>query len=103
VIVFPQATRSFVFDPSYFNTLGVKLAAKARVPVAPIALKTDFQGYSVLFKDLGTIDTDRTIYIRFGPLLKVLGKGQQTHDEVVRFIARNLRQWGGQVRGVPIE
>lgn len=33
VIVFPQSTRSSVFDPAHFNTIGVKLAKRAGVPV----------------------------------------------------------------------
>ena len=42
VIIFPQSTRSIVFKPEEFNSLGVKLAKKAGVNVVPIALKTDF-------------------------------------------------------------
>ena len=44
IIIFPQATRSAIFDETTFNSLGVKLAQRANVPVVPIALKTDFQG-----------------------------------------------------------
>ena len=44
VIVFPQSTRSSVFDPAHFNTIGVKLAKRAGVPVIPVALKTDAWG-----------------------------------------------------------
>ena len=42
MIVFPQSTRTDTFDPSQFNTIGVKLAKSAGVPVLPMALKTDF-------------------------------------------------------------
>ena len=48
IIVFPQAMRSAVFDPSQFNTLGVKLARKARVPVIPLAVKTSKKGVEVI-------------------------------------------------------
>ncbi len=40
IIIFPQTTRSMVFDPAAFNTIGIKLAKKAGVPIVPIALKT---------------------------------------------------------------
>ena len=51
VIVFPQSTRSSVFDPAHFNTIGVKLAKRAGVPVIPVALKTDAWGNGNLLKD----------------------------------------------------
>ena len=44
IIVFPQSTRTPDFDPQHFNTIGVKLARKAGVPVVPLALKTDAWG-----------------------------------------------------------
>jgi len=44
VIIFPQKTRSVYFDPSSFNSLGVKLAKRNKVPVIPIALITDALG-----------------------------------------------------------
>ena len=39
IVVFPQSTRSTDFNPAEFNTLGIKLALKAGVPVVPVALK----------------------------------------------------------------
>ena len=42
IVIFPQATRSEVFDPAQFITIGVKLARHAGVPVIPMALRTDF-------------------------------------------------------------
>ncbi len=100
VIVFPQATRSLVFDPEHFNSLGIKLARKTGVPVVPVALKTDFQGYSPIFKDLGWIDPGKTIHICFGTPRPVEGKGQKTHEDIVRFIAGNIIRWGGNVRNM---
>ena len=41
VLIFPQTTRELFFDPKKFNTLGIKLAKRAKVPVIPIAVKTD--------------------------------------------------------------
>ncbi|HOF22346.1 MAG TPA: lysophospholipid acyltransferase family protein [Bacteroidales bacterium] len=44
IVIFPQSTRNIIFNPSEFNSLGVKLAKKAGVKVVPVALKTDFWG-----------------------------------------------------------
>ncbi len=98
VIVFPQATRSPVFDRTIFNSLGVKLARRAGVMVVPAALKTDFQGHGRLLRDLGRIEPRKTIHIQFGDPLPVEGAGQVTHERVAGFIADHLRRWGGQVR-----
>jgi hypothetical protein len=35
IVVFPQTTRMVDFDASQFNSIGVKLAKKAGVPVVP--------------------------------------------------------------------
>ncbi len=94
VMIFPQATRSAVFDPSALNSLGVKLAKKAGVPVIPLALKTDFQGNGRIVKDIGPLDRSKTVYFRFGPPLEVKGNGRETHESVVRFIVESLKAWG---------
>ncbi|MBW2177934.1 MAG: hypothetical protein JRH03_13480, partial [Deltaproteobacteria bacterium] len=44
VLVFPQTTRGLRFDPDKFNTLGIKLARRAKVPVIPVAVKADAWG-----------------------------------------------------------
>lgn len=98
VVVFPQATRSTVFDVNNFNTLGVKLARKAGVPVVPIALKTDFHGTGRWLKDIGPIYPERPIYFKFGNPIPIVGNGQVAHQSVVEFIAENLTSWGVEVR-----
>lgn len=98
VVVFPQATRSTVFDVNNFNTLGVKLARKSGVPVVPVALKTDFHGTGHWLKDIGPIYPDRPIYFKFGNPIAVVGNGQAAHRSVVEFIAQNLKSWGVKVR-----
>lgn len=100
VIVFPQATRSHIFDGSKFNSLGIKLARRAGVPVVPVALKTDFQGYGKYIKDMGNIDPGKTIYIKFGRVMDIKGKGQETHNYIVKFISKNVELWGGKVINV---
>ncbi|UCD77751.1 MAG: 1-acyl-sn-glycerol-3-phosphate acyltransferase [Desulfobacterales bacterium] len=99
IFIFPQATRSVEFNVQAFNTLGVKLAAKAGVPVVPVAIKTDFQGNGKFLKDMGPIDPKKTLYFKFGKPLAVEGKGRRTHECVVEFIAESLKAWGVAVRG----
>ncbi len=48
IIIFPQTTRLAAFDRDQFNTIGIKLAKRAGVPVVPIALKTDAWGNGAL-------------------------------------------------------
>ncbi len=98
VVIFPQATRSTVFDVKNFNTLGVKLARKAGVPVVPIALKTDFHGNGRWVKEIGPIHTDRSIYFKFGSPIPVVGNGQAAHQSVVEFISQNLASWGVKIK-----
>lgn len=98
VVIFPQATRSDSFDAAAFNSLGVKLARQAGVPVVPVALKTDFQQNGKIVKDLGPVDPRKTLYLKFGNPMAVEGSGQATHRKVVEFIAGNLRAWGASVR-----
>ncbi len=97
IIIFPQATRSAVFDVASFNSLGVKLARKAGVSVVPVALKTDFQGNGRIIKDMGPVDPKKELYIKFGEPITVEGSGQVTHQQIVTFITENLTAWGGKV------
>jgi 1-acyl-sn-glycerol-3-phosphate acyltransferase len=98
VFIFPQATRSVEFNLQAFNTLGVKLAARAGVPVIPVAIKTDFQGNGKLIKDMGPIDPSKKVYFKFGEPMTVEGKGREAHQYVVDFICENLKAWGGSVK-----
>ena len=98
-MIFPQASRSAVFSPAHFNTIGVKLAKAAGVPIIPTALKTDFLGNGKLCKDLGPIHRDKEIYFEFGePIMKVEGSGKQEQQQVIDFIISRLKAWGGEIR-----
>jgi 1-acyl-sn-glycerol-3-phosphate acyltransferase len=101
IVIFPQTTRRPVFDPAEFNSIGVKLAKRAGVPIVPIALKTDAWSNGTLAKDYGPIKPSRTAHFAFGPPLAVTGRGEAEHEEIVRFITRHLIIWGGSVQGVP--
>lgn len=98
VIIFPQATRSVAFNAEAFNTLGVKLARRAGVPVVPVALKTDFQQNGRLIKEMGPVKLKKTVHIQFGPPIQVEGSGQAVHSQVVTFIQQNLSGWGVEIQ-----
>lgn len=91
--VFPQTTRRREFLPETFNTIGVKLARRAGVPVIPLALKTDAWGNGKRLKEFGKIVPSRPIRFRFGPPLTIAGTGREEHQEVIRFIQEQLRRW----------
>jgi 1-acyl-sn-glycerol-3-phosphate acyltransferase len=99
IIVFPQTTRTPVFDPAAFNSIGVKLAKRAQVPLVPIALKTDAWGNGWIVKDIGRIDPAKAVRIEFGAPLAVQGAGGAEHQHVVDFIRERLRAWGAAVAG----
>lgn len=93
VVIFPQSTRSVEFKPEEFNTLGVKLAKKAGVPVVPVAIKTDFWGNGKVIKELGPLDAGKTIHIRFGEPFIVTGNGREENQKIIEYIQDSLREW----------
>lgn len=99
VLVFPQSTRHPVFDPKLFNSLGAKLAARAKVPLVPLALKTDFSGIGRIVKEFGRIDRSKTVHFRFGEPIDATENPKQAHAQTVAFISNTLRDWGGTVAG----
>ncbi len=99
VVVFPQASRSAVFHAEHFNTIGVKLAKAAGVPIVPLALRTDFLENGTLIKDLGPIRRKKPIHFEFGePIAPVTGNGKAEQAEIVEFITSRLRDWGCEVK-----
>lgn len=94
IAVFPQTTRSDVFDVARFNTIGVKLAKKADVPVVPVALKTDAWGNGRFMKDFGKIDPSKRVFFSFGKPLTVDDRGAAAHEAVIQFILSKLSIWG---------
>lgn len=93
VIVFPQATRSIQFEPEQFNSIGVKLAQRAGVPVVPAALKTDFQSPGRLLKDFGPVYRDRPLHFRFGEQIPVGTPTKEAHARTVELIQNSLAEW----------
>ncbi len=99
LMLFPQSTRSYGFDPDSFNTLGVKLAARAGVPVVPVAVKTDAWQNGRLIRDLGPIAPAKPVRIALGKPLGIEGKGAVEHKIVTEFIASRLNEWKSKERG----
>lgn len=95
IVIFPQSTRNVQFKPEEFNSLAVKLAGKAGVPVLPIAIKTDFWSNGKYLKDFGAIHRDRTIHIAFGKPHSIIGNGKEQHKVIIDFIQCNLKRWNG--------
>ena len=99
VIVFPQTTRSRTFDPELFNSLGVKLAARAKVPVVPLALITDAWENGRWIKEFGRINPTRKVFFAFDKAFPVQGLGADAHAKVIRFIGNTIRHWRNNPTG----
>jgi 1-acyl-sn-glycerol-3-phosphate acyltransferase len=94
IIVFPQTTRTTTFDPSHFNTIGIKLAREAGVPIVPVAVRSDAWGIGKWIKEFGKVDVSLPVRFAFGQPLMVEGRGTGTHQAVIRFITEHLQSWG---------
>lgn len=94
VVIFPQTTRTTVFSPDQFNSIGVKLAKKSGYPVVPIAIKSDAWGNSTgHFKEFGKIDPSKKVFFEFGEPLVIKGNGQEEHGQIASFITHRLEFW----------
>ena len=94
IVVFPQTTRTTVFDPSQFNTIGIKLARDAKVPVLPVAVRSDAWGNGKWLKDFGRIDPTLPVRFAFGAPVAVEGRGTAAQQAVLQFITNHLLAWG---------
>ncbi|MCX8069089.1 MAG: 1-acyl-sn-glycerol-3-phosphate acyltransferase [Thermodesulfovibrionales bacterium] len=93
IVVFPQTTRSVIFDPEQFNSIGIKLAKNVGVPIIPLALKTDAWQNGKIIKDFGRIDTRKKVYFAFGNPIFIKDRGQEEHKAVIDFIQGKLNLW----------
>lgn len=93
IIVFPQSTRSYRLDPALFNSIGIKLAKKAGVPVVPVALRTDAWKIGRLVKDFGGINPAAPVRFSFGAPMTITGNGKAEHAAVCDFITGKLAEW----------
>jgi len=94
IIVFPQTTRTNLFDPNQFTTIGVKLAQKANVPIVPLALKTDAWSNGKRLKDFGKINPSKKVCFAFGEPMWVKSRGSEEHQVIIDFIQKKLQEWG---------
>jgi 1-acyl-sn-glycerol-3-phosphate acyltransferase len=96
VVIFPQTTRTIAFDPEEFNSIGVKLARRAGVPLIPVALKTDAWGNGRFLKDFGKISPSKRVFFAFGSPIHVRERGREEHESIIRFITEHLDRWEEQ-------
>lgn len=104
VLLFPQATRMRKLDTRLFNSMGVKLAQRANVPVVPVALCTDFSTPGRWIRELGPVYPD--LPVRFAASAPI---GPDLHprawqQQIVSAIAEKLLAWGypvTQPEGLP--
>jgi 1-acyl-sn-glycerol-3-phosphate acyltransferase len=94
LVVFPQTTRTLTFETEKFNTIGIKLARSAHVPVVPVAVKSDAWGIGRFVKEFGKIDPFKPVHFAFGSPIAVEGRGADAHQAVIAFIRRKLEAWG---------
>jgi len=92
--VFPQRTRAPVWKPGEFNSIAIKLAKRAGVPVVPLAVRTDFWSTGKLVKDIGAIHPDRPVRVAFGDPLAITGNGREAQAAVIEFITARMQAWG---------
>lgn len=93
IIIFPQSTRSPVLDLKLFNSIGVKLARNAQVPVVPVALKSDAWGCGRILKDFGPIYPQIPVHFKFGEPIIFTDAGKEAHQQVINFISSHLETW----------
>ena len=98
IVIFPQSTRSVEFNPDEFNSLGIKLAKSTGVKVIPISIKTDFWANGRILKDVGPINRDNIVHIKFDEPFEISGNGKEDHGRIINFIIENLNNWGGIVK-----
>ncbi len=93
LIIFPQSTRSTVFDATKFNSIGAKLARNTGCPLVPLALKTDAWGQGKLMRDFGTFSSKTPVHLAFGAPMYVNDNGKAAHNAVCTFIQEHLDTW----------
>jgi 1-acyl-sn-glycerol-3-phosphate acyltransferase len=97
IVIFPQSTRSNIFKADEFNSMGVKLAKKAGVKIVPVAIKTDFWGNGKIIKEIGPLDHNKPVMIKFGEPFPVTGNGKEENQRIIDYITENLIEWNGLV------
>ncbi len=94
ILLFPQGHRAEVFDPRKFNSLGAKLAARAGVPLVPVACKTDFARPGWPLKDFGPVDPARPVRFACGHPLDPSLPQRDLQEACIAHICAKLAEWG---------
>jgi 1-acyl-sn-glycerol-3-phosphate acyltransferase len=94
LVVFPEGRRTPVFEPARFNTIAVKIAHRADVPIIPLALYTNAWSLGRgKLSDFGRIYPDRKVRFAFGPPLRASGRGADANRAIVKYIVEHLERW----------
>ncbi|MCA9259212.1 MAG: 1-acyl-sn-glycerol-3-phosphate acyltransferase, partial [Planctomycetales bacterium] len=93
VVIFPEGSRMERFEPTNFNSMGVKLALRAGAPIMPLALQTDAWPMGKWVADFGRIRPRRKVRMAFGEPMVVEGRGGDAQQATIEFIASRLRAW----------
>lgn len=93
VIVFPQAHRTQTFDPQAFNSIGMRLARFAGVPMVPIALSTTAWTIGRIVKDIGWIVPSRPVRFAIGSPVIIGSDGGAAHRRAAEFIGSTIAEW----------
>lgn len=93
IVIFPQRTRTVEFDRDAFNTIGMKLAKRAGVPVIPLALKTDAWSNGRILKDYGQFKPELDLHFEFGEPVDAVSDERAAHLAVIEFIESRLKSW----------
>ena len=92
VVIFPQAHRTAEVGPDSFNTLGVKLARRAGVPLVSLAIRSDAWGMGRVIKDLGRIDPSREVLFSFDEPISPDLPSREAMTRVTGFICGRLNR-----------
>ena len=103
VLVFPEGSRSRTFHAENFNSIGVKLAQRAKVPIVPVALRTDAMQIGRKMKDIFTLHPERPVRIECGPPVLPGTEPRAALAELRDFISGRLAEWQAEYdSGTPL-
>lgn len=93
-VLFPQGTRSRVFDRAGYNTIGTKLAQRAGVQTLPVCVATDFLRIGKLQHDLfASCHPKSVVRIACGAPLGPDLKPGEMQERQIEFIESTLARW----------
>ncbi len=93
LVVFPQTSRQSHIARDSFNSIGIKLGERNKVPVVPLALKTDTWDQGKILKDIGRIRPEREVRMCFADPILVKDRGRDKHTAIIDFILQKLKEW----------